>query len=62
MAKKETGLPSDGFYDIFKNVRRKEYLEVTGGKHLQANELNIEQMEIIAKVERERVHRHAVGI
>lgn len=62
MAKKDTGLPGDGFYDIFKNKRLTEYLEVTGGVRIESNELNIEQRRIIAQIERERVHTHAASI
>lgn len=62
MVKKGTGLPGDGFYDIFKNKRLTEYLEVTGGVRIESNELNIEQMKKITQIERERVHAHAASI
>lgn len=59
LAKKDTNLPSTGFYDTFKNMRHGEYLKITGGKHLEAYDLTLEQMEKIAQLERERVHQHA---
>ena len=60
LAKKNTNLPSTGFYDIFKNKRHEEYMRITGGKRLEAHDLTLEQMEEIAQLERERVHQHAV--
>ena len=61
LAKKDTNLPSTGFYDIFKNTRHEEYMRITGGNRLEAHDLTLEQMEEIAQLERERVHQHAVG-
>jgi hypothetical protein len=60
LAKKNTNLPSTGFYDIFKNKRHEEYMRITGGNRLEAHDLTLEQMEEIAQLERERVHQHAV--
>lgn len=62
MAEKDTDLPSTGFYDVYRNVRREEYLKITGGQNLQANQLSRYQMEQIAQDERLRVHRHATQI
>jgi hypothetical protein len=61
MIKKDTGLPSTGFFDIFKNTRREMYLEITNGEHLQANQLSVQQMEAITKIELEKVHSHAIN-
>ena len=60
LAKKDTNLPSTGFYDIFKNMRHEEYLRITGGKRLEAYDLTLDQMEKIAQLERYKVHQHAM--
>ena len=60
LAKKGSNLPSTGFYDIFKNTRHERYMEITGGEYIEAHSLSIEQMQLIAQSERERVHLHAV--
>ena len=62
MATNKMSLPASGFYDIFKNSRYDEYIEITQGVNLEANQLSISQMKAIAQLERERVHRHAVEI
>ena len=62
LAKKDSGLPGDGFFDIFKNKRLNEYLKVTGGVRLASNTLSLEQMQQIAQLERERVHQHSKTI
>lgn len=61
MAKKDNDLPSTGFFDIFRNARRDEYLKVTNGKNVEACELTKAQMQAIAGFERIRVHNHAVN-
>ncbi|TDF34768.1 hypothetical protein EYS14_23770 [Alteromonadaceae bacterium M269] len=61
LAKADTSLPGEGFFDIYKNVRRASYLEVTYGESLQANQLSLEQKKMITQMERERVHQHAVS-
>lgn len=60
MAKKSSLLPGAGFFDAFRNTRRKAFFSVTNNNGLQANQLTNAQKEIITKMERERVHRHAV--
>ena len=62
MAKKGNNLPGDGFFDAYKNTRRNEYLEITEGQMIESNTLSPHQMQIIAQVERERVHIHARNI
>lgn len=62
MATKKTNLPASGFFDIFKNFRYVEFMEITNGQHLAANQLTVAQMQAIAQSERERVHSHAVQI
>ena len=60
LAKKETNLPSTGFFDLFKTKRRESFLEITGNDLLEANQLSHDQMVKIAQIERERVHQHAI--
>lgn len=62
MAKRGTRLPGDGFFNAFKNTRREAFLSVTNNNELQANQLTNIQKEIIAKMERERVYRHALTL
>ncbi len=62
LAKKGSNLPGDGFFDVFKNKRLDEYLVVTGGVRIEANNLSEEQKKTITQIERERVHQHSLAI
>lgn len=57
LAKKDTNCPGSGFYDIFNNVHRNEFFEVTG--HNDIHELTDEDRRNIAAIERPRVYEHA---
>lgn len=57
MAKTQAGMPGDGFFDIFRNCHRDEYLRITGD--VQPNGLtNKQQLEMVS-IERVTVYARA---
>jgi hypothetical protein len=56
--KSNCGLPGDGFFDLFKSIRRSEYNEITSGGGIESNQLSQTQMQEIVNVERQRVYDH----
>ena len=58
MAKKATGLPGDGFFDIFRVHREREYRGIAGNAHIVA--LTPEQRKEMVKREKVRVHAHVI--
>lgn len=62
MARWYTNIPSDGFYDIFRNIRHSDYVLRAGGSRLEVRDLSLKQKREIAQDERERVHQHAISI
>ena len=57
LAKKNTGFPGSGFYDIFNNVHHDEFFNVAG--HNDIYNLTDEDRRHIAEIERSRVYEHA---
>lgn len=57
MATKGTNLPGDGFFDIFKNHRNLEYLQIAGRSNIQ--NLSLEQKIKMVTLEKVRVYAHA---
>jgi len=57
LAKKDTGLPGSGFFDIYRNVRLAEYKDIAGNTILQ--HLTQEQQQKMVDLERPRVYAHA---
>jgi hypothetical protein len=57
MAKRGTGLPGDGFFDVFRVHREQEYREIAGNTHIVA--LTLEQKKEMVKREKIRVYAHA---
>ena len=57
MARKYTGVPGIGFYDVFQNTHPEEYFRIAGKTILQnlTNEMMIEMTDI----ERRKVYEHA---
>lgn len=62
LSKKDTGLPSVGFFDVFRSIRRNEYDTITGGKGIESNRIPLDKMHEIVNVERLRVYEHAMQI
>lgn len=58
MAKKETGMPGDGFFDVFRNMRRQEYSQISNGEE-RITYLTDEQKQEMVQLERKRVYDHA---
>jgi hypothetical protein len=58
MAKKGTGMPGDGFFDVFRNMRRREYSRISNGEE-RIVYLTDEQKKEIVLLERRRVYDHA---
>ncbi|WBA16381.1 hypothetical protein [Salinivibrio proteolyticus] len=56
--KSNGGLPGDGFFDLFKSIRRSEYNEITSGSRIESNQLSRAQMQEIVNIERQRVYDH----
>ncbi|WP_028895275.1 hypothetical protein [Syntrophorhabdus aromaticivorans] len=59
MAKNSDGCPGIGFYDIFNNLRSKEFIYVAG--HNDPQQLTVDDKRKIASLERTRVYKHAKG-
>lgn len=59
--KSNGGLPGDGFFDLFRSMRRTEYDEITGGNGIESNRIPRDKMQQIADAERQRVYRHALA-
>lgn len=57
MTKKTTGLPGDGFFDIFRLHRREEYLSICGG--VPSLTLTDAQKKQMVDLEKTRVYEHA---
>lgn len=60
MADNETNLPSDGFYQVFKNKHYEKFIDLVGGD-IHTLELTIEQKNIITQLERDKVYRHGMA-
>lgn len=58
MAKKETGLPGDGFFDVFRNMRSQEYNEISNGEQ-RITYLTFDQKKKMVMLERKRVYDNA---
>jgi hypothetical protein len=58
LAKKETDLPGDGFFDIFRIHREAEYTDI-GGKGTTLS-LSPDQKKQMVALERSRVYAHAL--
>jgi len=56
LATARTGLPGDGFFDIYKNTHYHEFVAAYGNIHIV--ELSPKQRAEITAKERERVYRH----
>ena len=57
LAKKGTGVPGDGFFDMFKTHRNAEYAAIAGSTNTL--QLTLQQKEAIVAIERPRVYAHA---
>ncbi|WP_292933158.1 hypothetical protein [Noviherbaspirillum sp.] len=57
LAKNSTGLPGDGFFDIFCVHRESEYQKIAGKTHVHA--LTTEQRIRMVQLEKIRVYEHA---
>lgn len=57
LAKKTTGCPGDGFYDIFKNKRSADYKRLAGSKSTLA--LSVSELKAIVHEERQKVYADA---
>lgn len=57
LSKKDTGLPGDGFFDIFLNCRRSEAISLVGNKYL--HQLTDADKQKIAEHERPIVYTNA---
>lgn len=57
MAKKETGVPGIGFFDVFKNTHPSEYQRIAGITLIQ--DLTKDMMIEITNIERRKVYEHA---
>lgn len=57
LAKADTRLPGDGFFDIFRLHREDDYDRIAGNTHVHA--LNHEQRREMVGIERPRVYAHA---
>lgn len=60
LAKKDTGLPADGFFDIFLHHRNDEYKAIAGGT--LTLDLTRDQQEQMVALEKARVYAHAAAI
>jgi hypothetical protein len=60
LAKKDSGLPGDGFFDIFRNHRADSYWEISGGMHVAG--LDPLQRRKMTELERRRVYLHAKSL
>lgn len=59
LAKKHDGCPGSGFYDIFRNFRRADFLRIA--PHDDLHDLTEQERVKIADEERARVYEHAEG-
>lgn len=57
LSKKDTGLPGDGFFDVFLNSKRDKSIELVGDKRL--HNLTFEDKKIITEYERDIVYKNA---
>lgn len=60
LAKKDDGLPGDGFFDVYKNNRWDEYKEIAD--NLITQDLNLNQKREIVLIERKRVYEQFMKI
>jgi hypothetical protein len=58
LAKKSTGLPGDGFFDIFRNHQSEEYKAIAGD--IGPLHLTQDQREKMVALEKSRVYAHAM--
>jgi len=57
LAKKDTGLPGGGFFDVFLNSKREKAIELIGEKSL--HQLTLEDKKLITEYERKVVYKNA---
>ncbi|EKO5172183.1 hypothetical protein P0I94_004533 [Vibrio vulnificus] len=59
LATRTTGLPQNGFFDVFMNMRNEEYIHITRGEVSTSSAIPSEMKEAIVAAERERIYaRH----
>ncbi|WP_045459844.1 hypothetical protein [Vibrio hyugaensis] len=61
LATKATGLPQNGFFDVFMNMRNEEYIHITRGEVSTSSAIPFEMREAIVASERERVYAHCIS-
>lgn len=61
LAKRNTGLPGDGFFDIFRIHRLAEWRRITKGAVCSTADISFEYKRKMAEYERDRVYVHALS-
>lgn len=59
LSKKNSGLPELGFFDIYRNTRRLEYLSIVDVNSNSIHDLSEDEQRLIVETERARVYDHA---